>query len=105
MSVVASSAGGEVFVCDRCGADVGNGGVDTCLIVSDWDPDTDNRVHNYHFCRANKCDRRVMTTTNLEHFNKIRDSQRKAAAKSAPRKRTSTRKTGKAKSTTSRSER
>ena len=40
------------FVCDRCGTDVGGGGVDTCVIVSDLDPDPDRmgQVRNRHFC-------------------------------------------------------
>jgi hypothetical protein len=37
------------FACDRCDADVGNGGVDRCAIVSDLDPVT-GAVRNLHFC-------------------------------------------------------
>lgn len=58
------------FVCDRDGTDVGNGGVDRCIIVSDLDPDPEARgmVRNLHFCRENGCDQKVLSARNLEHY-------------------------------------
>lgn len=37
--------------CDCCGADVGNGGLPTALIVADLDPDAPGHVRNLHYCR------------------------------------------------------
>jgi hypothetical protein len=55
-------------VCDRDGTDVGNGGIDLCVIVSDVDPDNRGMVLNLHFCRENGCDKKVLSARNLEHF-------------------------------------
>lgn len=62
-------------VCDRDGTDVGNGGVDLCVIVSDLDSDNRGMVHNYHFCRENGCDKKVLSARNLEHYkSKIQET-------------------------------
>lgn len=39
------------FSCDRCGADVGNGGVTTAVVISDIDPDTPGVMRALHLCR------------------------------------------------------
>lgn len=65
------------YVCDRDGRDVGNGGVLSALIVSNYDPET-GTVVNHHFCRDEKdedgkiihhgCDKKVLSARNLEHY-------------------------------------
>lgn len=37
--------------CDRCDTDLGGGGLDVCLVVSDLDPDRAGHVRNLHYCR------------------------------------------------------
>lgn len=81
----------EILNCARCGANIGNGGIDLCLVVSDLDPEVPGMIRNLRFCRENKCDRKVLTSANTAYW----DEQRPAAAD----KSTSTRKTAKAKST------
>lgn len=43
---------GGAYRCDRCGADVGNGGVTEAAIVSDLDPDRPGEIRVLHLCRA-----------------------------------------------------
>lgn len=47
------------MICAHCGGDVGNGGVDKCLIVNDLTPNHDFPdqwdVLVYRFCRDNGC--------------------------------------------------
>lgn len=38
-------------VCDRCGTDVGNGGVAQAVVVSDLDPNRPGMIRNLHYCR------------------------------------------------------
>jgi len=56
--------------CDRDGTDVGNGGVDLAITVSDQVIDGQGypapRV--LHFCRENGCDRKVLSTRNLANY-------------------------------------
>jgi len=40
-----------VYRCDKCGTDVGNGGVRDAAIVSDLDPDALGEVRVLHLCR------------------------------------------------------
>lgn len=47
-----SLRGDGSYRCDRCGADVGNGGVREAAIVSDLHPDVDGEVLVRHLCRA-----------------------------------------------------
>lgn len=58
----------EGNACDRCGADVGNAGVDKCVIVSDLDPDRPGMVRNLHFCRENGCSGKVLSKRNLRYL-------------------------------------
>lgn len=61
----------DSFVCDRCGADVGNGSIQLCLIVSDLDPDRDGMIRMLHFCRENGCDQKVLSKRNMENWEKM----------------------------------
>lgn len=62
------------YICDRDGADCGNGGVVACLVVSDLDPENEGMVKNYHFCRDREedgklvkgCAGKVMSAANLK---------------------------------------
>jgi hypothetical protein len=54
------------YACDRCGTDIGNGGIDEAAAVSDLELDADGNVvlgaiRVLHLCRKNKCVRHVMT--------------------------------------------
>lgn len=91
------------FVCDRCGSDVGGGGVTEALIIGDLDPDDPGKVRNLHFCRKRTdaagreiapCASYVITPTNLADLNSRKNKAKKAAATTK-----STRKTTKARST------
>lgn len=71
------------FECDKCGADCGNGGVLSALVLSDIDPDRPGHVRNLHFCRdredkdGNKikgCDNKVLSTTNLKHLKEKKNA-------------------------------
>lgn len=61
------------YICDRDGADCGNGGVVACLVVSDLDHENEGMVKNYHFCRDREedgktvkgCAGKVMSAANL----------------------------------------
>lgn len=67
--------------CDRCGTDVGNGGVLQCVVVSDLDPDDPGMVRNLHFCRdrdeggklVKGCARKVLSPANLKHYEEARE--------------------------------
>lgn len=39
------------YRCDRCGADVGNAGVQMCVVISDHLPDDPTRPRVLHLCR------------------------------------------------------
>lgn len=58
--------------CDRCGADIGNAGVDKAVVVGDLDPDNEGMVRNLHFCRENGCAKRVLSPRNLDHYLNVR---------------------------------
>ena len=70
------------YVCDRDGVDVGNGGVQSALVVSDLDPDRPGMVRNLHFCRDREedgekikgCAGKVLTSRNLEYYISVRSS-------------------------------
>jgi hypothetical protein len=63
------------FRCDKCGGDCGNGGVASCVVVSDIDPDT-GMVVNYHYCRDREedgekikgCDKKVLSAANRKYY-------------------------------------
>lgn len=38
------------YECDGCGADLGNGGVTVCSILSMMDPDRPGEIINLHYC-------------------------------------------------------
>lgn len=68
--------------CDRCGIDVGGGGVPNCAIVSDLDPDNPGMIRNLEFCRdhpdpANPdleikgCARKLVTPSMIAHYVKM----------------------------------
>lgn len=69
------------YKCAKCGADVGNGGVASCAIVSDIDPDQPGMVRNLRFCRDREdngetikgCASRVLSAANLKHYMEERD--------------------------------
>jgi len=64
------------YECAKCGADVGNGSVQSAVIVSDLDPDTPGMVRNLYFCRDHEdkdghkikgCANKVLSAANLKH--------------------------------------
>lgn len=59
-------------VCDRCGADIGNGAITECVIVSDLDPDIPGGVRILHFCRENSCAKKVLSARNLAHLLEVK---------------------------------
>lgn len=69
-----------MYQCARCGANVGNGGVDQCSVVSDIDPDTPGMVRNLRFCRDREddgkkikgCTGKVLSPSNLKHYEESR---------------------------------
>jgi hypothetical protein len=40
------------YVCDRCGTDVGNGGIYSAAMVADLHPDDPTEIRRLHLCRA-----------------------------------------------------
>jgi len=63
--------------CDRCGTDLGNGGVVTSAVVGDLDPDNPGMVRNLNFCRDHPdaegntvrgCVHRVLGPSNLKAY-------------------------------------
>lgn len=72
------------YRCDRCGADVGNGGVQVSAVISDTDPDHDNLTpRRLDLCRdrpdpdnPNKkiqgCRDRVLTKKALRNYHETR---------------------------------
>lgn len=73
---------GGSFECDRCGTDVGNGGVLDAVVVSDLDPENPGTVRNLHFCRDREvdgktvkgCGNKVLSATNLKHYKEKNDA-------------------------------
>lgn len=70
------------YRCDRCGADVGNGGVEQCAVVADLDPDAVGQLRTLHLCRDHEDDTgrkvpgcawsRVLTAKALADYNETR---------------------------------
>lgn len=68
------------YECARCGADVGNGGLDASLVVNDLDPDHPGQVRTLRFCRDREeggskvkgCARKVLSSSNLKHYEENR---------------------------------
>jgi hypothetical protein len=50
--------------CDRCGTDVGNGGIDRAVVAADHT--ASGGMVTYHFCRENGCARTVLGKANLK---------------------------------------
>lgn len=73
--------------CDRCGADVDNGGVANCVIVSDLDPDRPGMVRNLEYCRDRPgpdvdggiikgCSRKLLSPSMLRHHTARQEAAR-----------------------------
>lgn len=72
------------YECDRCGTDVGNGGVQTTAIITDLDPATGHATpRRLDFCRDRPdpdrpgktiqgCRDRVLTKKALRHYHETR---------------------------------
>lgn len=58
---------GTDFICDKCGGEAGNGGVRDCVVVSDLNLES-GLVVNYHFCRENKCDKKLLRSSMLTAY-------------------------------------
>lgn len=72
------------FICSRCGANVENGSIRVCSIVSDIEDEAGNLVVvNHHFCRDREedgkkiqgCTKKVLSARNLEYYNETRESR------------------------------
>ena len=66
-------ASGE-HVCDRCGADIGNGDITHAIVVGDLDPDREGLVRNLHFCRENGCAGKVLSARNMAAYLERKES-------------------------------
>lgn len=76
------------FACDRCGADVDNGGIQAAVVVSDLDPEARGMIRNLHFCRdrvegedesreeIRGCEHKVLTPSNLANYTAVREAAR-----------------------------
>lgn len=47
-----SLRGDGSYRCDRCGADVGNGGIQEAAHIADLDPDHPTVIRSLHLCRG-----------------------------------------------------
>lgn len=61
------------YRCDRCDADIGNGGIDRAVAISDLERDERGNVvlglmRILHLCRANNCDTHVLTKRALRSY-------------------------------------
>lgn len=67
--------------CDNCGADVGNGGVSECVVVSDLKPGERGMVTNYHFCRDREedgkeikgCERKLLRPSVMKYRRELEE--------------------------------
>lgn len=57
-------------VCDRCGADAGNGGISYAITAQDYRPES-GQVFVYHFGRACGCAEAILTPATLEHRSEV----------------------------------
>lgn len=73
------------YRCARCGADVGNGGVTLCVVVSDLDPDNPGMVRNLRYCRDHTddngdvvkgCSRKLLSPSMLTHHTETQEAAR-----------------------------
>lgn len=68
------------YRCDRCGVDVGNGGVHLAAIVADLDPNDPTAVRNLHFCRQSNagapdgCAAHLLTRANVAAWTAAKES-------------------------------
>lgn len=75
-----SLRGDGSYRCDRCGKDVGNGGIRLSVQVSDLDPTFPGSIRLLHFCRDTYegttflpgCDRVVLHANNLKNYEEDR---------------------------------
>lgn len=91
MSVV-----GDKVLCDRCGADLGNGNIYNCIFVADLEPEDENKVRNLHFCRDQKdedgkvmykgCTNYLLSASNMAHYNNERKDDGKPKQATATKK-------------------
>lgn len=67
------------YACDRCGTDVGNGGVDIAAVIADLHPDNPGIPRSLHLCRAERdgaprgCVGNVLGPQTLEHWTERQD--------------------------------
>ncbi len=71
--------------CDRCGADLANGGLIRCAVVSDLDPDNEGMVRALEFCRDRPdpdndgetirgCAHRLVSPSMIRHYTGRREA-------------------------------
>lgn len=69
--------------CDRCGFDLGNGGVANCVVVSDLDPDRPGMVRIFEFCRDHRdengedvrgCNHELLSPSMLKHYTESQET-------------------------------
>jgi hypothetical protein len=68
--------------CDKCNVDVGNGGIDRCVIVSRLDPKNLGSIEQLHFCidreeegaTVQGCSDRVFNARHLGAYNTAQEA-------------------------------
>lgn len=69
------------YRCDRCGADVGNGGVQSAAVIADTDPADPTSLRHLHLCldrtgeggtTVHGCRDRVLTRRALANYHETR---------------------------------
>lgn len=68
------------FECDRCGADVGNGGIQTSVVLTFLDKEAGSPV-NLNFCldriengvEIRGCEHKVLSPSNIEHYKILKE--------------------------------
>lgn len=62
----------DLFFCAKCGAGLGNGGVDSCTVVVGMDPDRPETVRTLRFCidreDAKGCSRKLVSPAMIKHY-------------------------------------
>lgn len=71
------------YSCDSCGWGVGGGGVATCAVVSDLDPDARGAVRSLRFCRDHQdddgdtvrgCVHKLLRPSMLKHYTSTKEN-------------------------------
>lgn len=70
MSTLADGTG----ECDNCGHTEENAGIVNFLMVADLNPAKPGTVENLHFCRKNKCDRKIRRAAVLTRYTQRNES-------------------------------